>query len=144
MVAKEKADSECKACQGLTPEARLVIQEFAGVYSQNVQLAITGMEQRLTAKIEATRTELKAEIGEVRTTLKEHGGQLTEHGEAIAGVRARLEEGEKRFEDHEKRIAETEKATQSTALGIAKLAGAIGAAGVGGAFAGALAKVLGG
>lgn len=121
----------------LGPEAK----ELLGAFTNQVLLSQADMERRLAERIDCTREELGVQISEVRKKLDDQAATLNEHGQEIAIVKARLEEGEKRFDAQGKRIESLEGHDRENSVGLAKLAGA--AVG-GGAIGAALSRVLGG
>lgn len=119
----------------LSPEAK----ELLGAFTNQVLLSQADMERRLAERIDCTREELGQQISEVRHKLDKQAETLAVHGQQIAVVTTRLEEGEKRFEKQDQRIEALETRDRETAVGVAKLAGA--AVG-GGAIGAALSKFL--
>jgi chromosome segregation ATPase len=119
----------------LSPEAK----ELLGAFTSQVLLSNAEMERRLADRIDRTREELGGQIAEVREKLDKQAETLAVHGQEIAVVKTRLEEGEKQFQRQDQRIEALETRDRETAVGVAKLAGA--AVG-GGAIGAALSKFL--
>jgi DNA-binding transcriptional MerR regulator len=121
----------------LGPEAK----ELLGVFTNQVMLSNAEMERRLAERIDCTREELGLQISEVRHKLDKQSETLAVHGQELAVVKTRLEEGDKRLERQDVRIGALEDRDRETAVGLGKLAGATVA---GGAIGAALARVFGG
>lgn len=141
----------------ISPEMRAFAQELArmvqeatcaehrrsvAAFRDHLDNRLNDMGDRIEARIERLRSELREELADVKREQKFQATTLDAHGKAIARVESRLENGDREFFALEKRMSAVEGSDVKSKVTLAQIGAKLGILAAQAGLAGACAAYI--